>query len=51
LVLYNLSNVYLLLWGKENQNQSLLMFLAKMKLISIMVLIGTETFSITAHIK
>jgi hypothetical protein len=37
--------------GIEDQNQSLLLLLAQMKLVKIMVLLVTETFPVTVHIE
>ena len=38
-------------WGNEDLNQSLLLLLAQSKLVKITVLLGTETFPVTVHIK
>jgi len=43
--------LYINPWGNGDQNQSLLTFLAQMKLVNIMVLLGRETLSVTVHIK
>ena len=48
---YIIRIIYIVSWGNGDQNQSLLMLLAQMKLVKITVLLGTETLSVTVHIK